>query len=170
MIKSRIRAKALVVGALAVVAPQSIAQTAAERGAFVMVQHGDTVAIERFVRAPDSVAVDLAIKTQGRFVYVARTAKDFTISQLALQYYLPNNAADAPPAQTALLTLKGDSVIAEIGGGAQKQVQRIKTTAGAVMLPPSSFVAFEQLTMKERAAGAAISVPIFATCGGATAT
>ncbi|HST06773.1 MAG TPA: alpha/beta fold hydrolase, partial [Gemmatimonadaceae bacterium] len=160
---------ALVLAASGAAATASPAQTPAERGAFVMVQRGDTVAIERFVRAPDSVAVDLVIKTQGRFVYVARTAKDFTISQLALSYYLPNNAADAPPAQTALLTLRGDSVIAEIGSGAQRQVQRIKTTAGAVMLPPSSFVAFEQLTMKERAAGGAISVPVFATSGGATA-
>ena len=109
------------------------------------------------------------IKT-GRFVYVARTAKDFTISQMMIQFYLANAAVDARPAQTALLTLKGDSVIVEVGSGVQKQTQRIKTAAGAVMLPPSSFTAFEQLTMKQRAAGGAISVPVFATAGGATAT
>lgn len=146
------------------------AQTVAERGAFVMVQRGDTVAIERFVRTPDSIAVDLVIKMQGRFVYVAKTAKDFTIAQMVVQYFQPNLTADALPAQTALLTLKGDSVIVEIGSGAQKQTQRLKTSAGAVMLAPSSFAAFEQLTMKQRAAGGSISVPIFATAGGATAT
>ena len=171
MTNSRFSAAALWLCACVAAAPlSSAAQTSAQRGAFVMVQRGDTVAIERFVRTPDSVAVDLVIKMQGRFVYVAKTAKDFTIEQLVLQYYTPNSAADARPAQTAVLTLKGDSVIAEIGSGPQKQVQRLKTTAGAVMLPASSFVAFEQLTMKQRATGGSISVPVFATTGGATAT
>jgi hypothetical protein len=63
----------------------STAQAPAERGAFVMVQRGDTVAIERFARTSDSIAVDLVIKMQGRFVYVARTAKDFAIAQMTLQ-------------------------------------------------------------------------------------
>jgi dipeptidyl aminopeptidase/acylaminoacyl peptidase len=49
-------------------------------------------------------------------------------------------------------------------------VQRIKTTAGAVMVVPSSLIPLEQSTMKQRAAGGAISVPIFTTSGGATAT
>ncbi|MGH7605263.1 MAG: alpha/beta hydrolase family protein [Gemmatimonadaceae bacterium] len=146
------------------------AAQAVDRGAFVMIQRGDTVAIERFTRARDSIAVDLTIKTQGRFVYVARTANDFTISQMNLQFYRPNAAPDAPPIQTAGLTLKGDSVIAEISGGGQKQTQRLKTVAGAVMLPPSSFTAFEQLTMRERAARQPVSVPVFATSGGRTAT
>jgi uncharacterized protein len=171
MTYSRSPAVALVVLAFTAIAPiSSSAQTAAERGAFVMIQRGDTVAIERFTRTPDSVAVDLVIKMQGRFVYVAKTAKDFTIDRLSLQYYAPNSAADARPVQTAVLTLKDDSVIAEIGSGPQKQVQRLKTTAGAVMLPASSFTAFEQLTMKQRVAGGTISVPVFATTGGATAT
>ena len=168
------RALFVVASILAIPLP-SAAQTAADRGAFVIVQRSDTAAIERFTRAPDSIAVDLAIKMQARFVYVARTAPDFTISQMAMSVYLPNAPADAPPAQTALLTLKGDSVIVEIGSGggaAPKQTQRIRTTAGAVMLTPSSFAAFEQLTMKLRAQPKAssrpLTVPIFATTGGVT--
>ena len=155
------------------------AQTAADRGAFLLVQRGDTVAIERFARASDSIAVDLSIKAQARFVYVARTAKDFTIPRLTIQVFLPNAAPDAPAAQTAVLTMKGDSVIAEIKGSAQSpaQTQRIKTVAGAIMQPPSSIAAFEQLTMKLRAMQRASAVnafeanttiAIFATAGGAT--
>lgn len=162
-----------------VIATSSIAQTAGDRGAFIIAQRGDTVAIERFARTPDSINVDLTVKMQARFVYVAKTAKDFTIPQIALQVYLLNAAADAPPAQSAVLTMKGDSVIAEISAAGQSQTQRIKTTAGAVMVPPSSIAAFEQLTMKARAferasAGKAIetshpfTVPVFATAGGAT--
>src|SRR6188474_3088088 len=88
------------------IAAFSDAQTIADRGAFVMAQRGDTVAIERFVRTPDSIAVDLTLKMQGRFVYLARTAKDFTISQMNIQFYLPNAAPDQPPVQTGVLTLK----------------------------------------------------------------
>jgi len=140
-------------------------------------QRGDTVAIERFARTADSITVDLTVKMQARFVYVAKTAKDFTIPQLAIQVYLPNAAPDAPAAQTAMLTMKGDSVIAEIRGGSQNVTQRIKTVAGAVMQPPSSTASFEQLTMKMRALQRASavnafeaqhSIPVVATGGGAT--
>jgi len=68
-----------------------------------------------------------------RFVYLARTARDFTISQMNIQFYLPNAAPDQPPAQTAVLTLRGDSVIAEISSRGQNQTQRLKTEAGALM-------------------------------------
>ncbi|MFL5483728.1 MAG: alpha/beta hydrolase family protein [Gemmatimonadaceae bacterium] len=157
-------------------AATSFAQAVSDRGAFVMIQRGDTGAIERFTRTPDSINVDLTVKTQARFVYVAKTAKDFTIPQMTLQVYLLNAAADAPPAQTAVITMKGDSAIAEIrGGSGQSQTQRIKTTAGAVMLAPSSMTVFEQLTMKARSApntgvesSHPFTVPVFATAGGVT--
>lgn len=156
------------------------AQAPADRGAFLLIQRDDTVAIERFARTTDSLGVDLNIKMQARFVYVAKLAPDFTIPRLVIQVFLPTAAPDAPPAQTAVLTMKGDTVIAEIGAGAgQKQTQRIKTVAGAVMQPPSSIVAFEQLTMKLRAMqrGSAVNafeakqpltIPVFATSGGVT--
>jgi len=176
---SRLFAVTIATASLAVIARSSIAQAAADRGAFIIIQRGDTVAIERFARTPDSVNVDLTVKMQARFVYVAKTAPDFTIPRIALQVYLLNAPADAPPAQSAILTMKGDSVIAEITAGGQSQTQRIKTTTGAVMIPPSSIAAFEQLTMKARAferasAGKAIetshpfTIPVFATAGGAT--
>ena len=176
---SRLFAVTIATASLAVIARSSIAQAAADRGAFIIIQRGDTVAIERFARTPDSVNVDLTVKMQARFVYVAKTARDFTIPQIALQVYLLNAPADAPPAQSAILTMKGDSVIAEITAGGQSQTQRIKTITGAVMIPPSSIAAFEQLTMKARAferasAGKAIetshpyTIPVFATAGGAT--
>jgi len=161
------------------IAAFSDAQTIADRGAFVMAQRGDTVAIERFVRTPDSIAVDLTLKMQGRFVYLARTAKDFTISQMNIQFYLPNAAPDQPPVQSAVLTLRGDSVIADVTAGGRTQTQRLKTEAGALMLPPSSITAFEQLTMRLRtvqrnASGQQFSAtqpftaPVFATSGGST--
>jgi len=152
----------------------ALAQTNADRGAFILVQRGDTVAIERFARTADSVAADLVVKAQGRIVYVGKIAPDFTFSRMTLQFYLPSAAPDAPPVQTAVLTMKGDSVIAEIGAGAQKQTQRLKTVAGAVMLPRSTTAAFEQLTMMLRAHKPplgptdSMTVPIFATSGGAT--
>ena len=171
MINSRFRKTVLVVIAFVMAMPfSSRAQTATDRGAFVIVQRGDTAAIERFVRTPDSIAVELAIKMQGRFVYVAHITPDLSIDRMTIQYFMPNAPADAPPAQTALLTEKGDSVIAEVGSGAQKQTQRLKTTTGAVMLPPASLTAAEQLMMKMRRAGHALSVPVFMTSGGVTTT
>ena len=164
---------------LALAARQSPAQSAVDRGAFIFVQRGDTVAIERFARASDSLAVDLNLKMQARFVYVAKVAPDFSIPRLAIQVYLPTAAPGAPPAQSAVLTMKGDSVIADLSGGGQQRTQRIKTMAGAIMQPPSSIAAFEQLTMKLRSmqrqtavnafeAKQAVTIPIFATGGGAT--
>jgi dienelactone hydrolase len=177
--KSKFPSAVLLALAMFAAAGSSSAQAAADRGAFVLVQRGDTLAIERFARTPDSIAVDLTVKMQARFVYIAKTAKDFTIPQLAIQVYLPNAAPDAPAAQTAMLTMKGDSVIAEIKGANQALTQRIKTVPGAVMQPPSSITAFEQLTMKLRAsqrssavdafeAKQALTIPIFSTAGGAT--
>jgi alpha-beta hydrolase superfamily lysophospholipase len=142
------------------------AQAGTERGAFVLVQKGDTVAIERFARSADSLAVDLAVKMQGRFVYTATLANDFTIPRMILLYYRPNVSADVAPAQTAIITVKGDSVIAEVSAGGNTVVQRLKGAIGAVLLPPSSFTAFEELTMRARSAGGAAEVPIFTTAGG----
>ena len=153
------------------------AQTAADRGAFILIQRGDTVAIERFARTTDSLTVDLNVKLQARFADVAKLSPDYTISRLTIQVYLPTAAPDAPPAQMAVLTLKDDTVVAEVGSGAQKQTQRIKTVPGAIMQPPSSIAAFEQLTMKFRAMQRASAVSafeasqtisVFATAGGAT--
>jgi alpha-beta hydrolase superfamily lysophospholipase len=142
------------------------AQAGTERGAFVLVQKDDTVAIERFARSADSLAVDLAMKMQGRFVYTATLAKDFSIPRMILLYYRPNVSADVPPAQTAIITVKGDSVIAEVSAGGNTSVQRLKGAIGAVLSPPSSFAAFEELTMRARSAGGAAEVPIFTTAGG----
>lgn len=159
------------------VASQSSAQGAADRGAFILIQRGDTVAIERFARTSDSLGVDLNIKMQAHFVYIAKLAPDFTLPRLAIQVYLPTTPPGAPPAQSAVLTMKGDSVIADLSGGGQNQTQRLKTVAGAVMQPPSSIAAFEQLTMKlrstQRASTAAapersVTIPVFATAGGVT--
>ncbi|MFL5502171.1 MAG: alpha/beta hydrolase family protein [Gemmatimonadaceae bacterium] len=145
------------------------AHTSVDRGAFIMVQRGDTAAIERFVRTPDSISVDLTIKMQGRFVYVAHTLPDLSIDRVVIQYFMANAPASAPPAWTSLLTLQGDDIIAEIGGGAQKQIQRWKTAVGAVMLPALSVTAVEQLTMKQRRASEAMNLAVFATSGGITA-
>src|SRR5689334_8771507 len=103
------------------------AQSSADRGAFILIQRNDTIDIERFARTADSLSVDMVVKMQARFVYVARLAKDFTISQMTIQVYPPTAAPDGPAAQTALLTMKGDTAIAEIRAGGQSQTQRIKT-------------------------------------------
>jgi alpha-beta hydrolase superfamily lysophospholipase len=158
----------LAIAAVLAISAFRTAQTSVDRGAFIMVQRGDTAAIERFVRTPTSIAVDLTIRMQGRFVYVAHTLPDLSIDRVEIQYFMANAPADASPAWTSLLTLQGDSIIAEIGGGAQKQIQRLKTAVGAVMLPALSVTAVEQLTMKQRRAGQAMHVPVFATSGGIT--
>ena len=174
-----VRTFAALIALLLASAVRSSAQTAADRGAFILIQRGDTVAIERFTRTTDSLTIDLNAKMQARFVDVAKLAPDFTISRLAIQVYLPTAAPDAPPAQMAVLTMKGDTVIAEVGSGAQTQTQRINTVPGAILQPPSSIAAFEQLTMKLRAtqrgtavgsfeANQALAIPVFATAGGAT--
>jgi len=142
-------------------------QSPSERGAFVMLQKGDTVAIERFTRSAESLNVDLTVKMQGRFVYLASFGPNHTIAKMILSYHRPNVPADAPAAQTATITMKVDSLVAEVsGGGTAPVTQRLKAAAGAILTPPSSFAALEQVTMRARAAGGRADVPIITTSGG----
>ncbi|MFL5509929.1 MAG: alpha/beta hydrolase family protein, partial [Gemmatimonadaceae bacterium] len=159
----------LAIAPILAISPLRSGHPSVDRGAFIMVQRGDTAAIERFVRTPDSISVDLTIKMQGRFLYVAHTLPDFSIDRVVIQYFMANAPADATPAWTSVLTLQGDDIVAEIGGGAQKQTQRLKTAVGAVMLPALSVTAVEQLTMKQRRASEAMNLAVFATSGGITA-
>ena len=152
--------------ALVIVPSRTNAQSPTERGAFVMLQRGDTMAIERFTRTTENLSVDLMVKMQGRFVYLASFGPNQVIAKMILSYYRPNVPADAPAAQTATFSMRPDSLVAEVGGGGGALVtQRFKAAPGAILSPPSSFAALEQVTRRARAAGGSADVPIVTTSG-----
>ena len=160
-------AVALIGAAMAlVVAPRRAnAQSPTERGAFVMLQRGDTMAIERFTRSTENLSVDLVVKMQGRFVYLASLGPNHIIVRMILSYYRPNVPPDAPAAQTATITMLPDTLVAEVSGGAALVTQRFKAAPRAILSPPSSFAALEQVTRRARAAGGSADVPIVTTSG-----
>ncbi|HEX7121558.1 MAG TPA: alpha/beta fold hydrolase [Gemmatimonadaceae bacterium] len=143
----------------------------AQRSAFVLIgPTGDTVAIERFSRSPDSVAAELLVQVAGaRFTFTAALGPDATVSRLVNEFRAASAPRDTTPAQRAIITFRGDSAIAEITTGTNTVVQRLGTQAGAVPFINPSFVLVEQIVRRARQMGGdSADVPVFVVQGGAT--
>lgn len=161
------RTLATVVAASVIVASPA----AAQREAFVLLSStGDTVAIERFSRTADSVASELLVQVAGaRFTFVATLAADASVSRLTNEVRPATTPRNASPAQSAVITFRGDSAIAEITTGGNTVVQRLGSQSGAVAFINPSFVLVEQIVRRARQiGGSSVDVPVFIVQGGQT--
>ncbi len=143
------------------VASRGHAQTTMDRGAFLMTIGNDTIVLERFARAPDTVQGSITIKGQPRQDYVATLGDDFTITGLSLAVFR-GTAADAAPVQRVVVSVEGDSIFAAINGA----VQRFGHAAGAVVLLNNSMALAEQFTRRARGVGGSVTIPAWAVSGG----
>jgi uncharacterized protein len=140
------------------------AQAAPERGAFILRVKGDTVVIERFTRTADSLQGSISAQGQPRIDYVATLGPGSVVRSLSVAAFAANAKADDAAIQRVVITMAGDSAIADVGG----RVQRIGTRAGAIPWINNSFALFELFTRRGRASGGVTELPLFAVTGGAT--
>ena len=79
------------------------------------------------------------------------------------------DSAKAPPRQTAVITLTGDSAFAKIDGGGPARTERLGTKAGALPYINPSFALVEVFLRRARTLGAnASEIPAFMVNGGQT--
>lgn len=143
---------------------------AAQRDAFVLRSGSDTIAVEQFTRTAKGVDADVLVKAMGvRFGLSAVLGADGSVRTLTNRAWSATDAADAPARQTAVLTFQGDSVIADLASGEQKQQQRLATRAGALPLVNPTFSLFELILERfRRAATDSAEYPGFMVAGGQT--
>ncbi|MGH7524218.1 MAG: alpha/beta hydrolase family protein [Gemmatimonadales bacterium] len=160
MTRSRILGWPLAVLALGLVAASLPGQDRGERGAFLMRNGADTIVIERFARTADTVQGSIALKGQPRQDYVAVLESGGHIASLTLNIFDAGNA-DTAPIRRVRMTMRGDSVVADVGG----TVQRFAVRPGAIPLLNNSFALAEIFTRRARAGGDAANVAVWALAG-----
>jgi hypothetical protein len=166
---ARLAASALLVpAAVAAQASAAAPPRGTERGAFVVLRAADTVAIERFVRAPtargDSTAADLAVRggPRARHTFVDSAG---LVPRYTTEGFAPGAAPAAPPAGRATLRFTADTVFAEVAPGG---AQRVAVRPGTLPWLNPSFVLVEQLVRRARALGGTrAEVPMVNVAGAA---
>jgi hypothetical protein len=156
--------------AVSLVATLGQLSSAQQRDALVLLVGTDTFSIERFARSKDRLDSEIFVKGQGaRVNFTATVTQDGSVSRLESQFRMAAADRDSPPAQRAIISFVGDSVIAEVSTGTQSATQRIKTTAGAVPYINPSFSLIEVLLLRARTIGGdSVQVPSFQVQGGQT--
>jgi uncharacterized protein len=136
----------------ATVAPQEPASPA-QRSTFVVLLAGDTLAVERVARTPRRVESDLTVRAQGvRLQFALTLAPAELVTSMDLNMRMIAAAPDAPPAQSATVTFRGDSAIVDVKAPA-RSTQRIAAGAGVLPLVNLSTAITEQLLRRARALG-----------------
>ncbi|MGE3615467.1 MAG: alpha/beta hydrolase family protein [Gemmatimonadales bacterium] len=143
---------------------------AAAQDQFLLRRGNDTISIERFRRTPTHLHAELLLRAGGvRTIFDGPIGPGVTIPRLESRFWLAADDTAAAPRQSAVLEFRGDSVVAEIASGANRQTQRLGTQAGALPHINPSFALMELAILRARTAGVA-EVPFFAVAGGATFT
>ncbi|MFI5309665.1 MAG: alpha/beta hydrolase family protein [Gemmatimonadales bacterium] len=141
------------------------AQGPTDRGAFIVRINGtDTLAIERFTRSADSLQGSLSVKNASRVEYVMTFLAPNVVRALSMNVFRTGATPDEAPSQRISLTMRGDSVVADVQGVAQ----RLATKPRAVPAINLSFAIFETFTRRARAAGGTTEEQYFAVNGGVT--
>ena len=136
---------------LAAALSMPVAARAQDRGAFVITSGADTILVERFTRAADSVRVVAELTGRARMIYVVRTGADASVSAVDLRAWGAGAPEGAPPLQSGRVVFAGDSTVATLEAGGPARVQTARGTRGALpMLSPSALM-LEQVLMRARA-------------------
>jgi dienelactone hydrolase len=133
-----------------------------ERGAFVLLAGRDTIAVERFSRGPARLEGDLSVRPSVRVAWTAALAPDGAVTRFEARTWTAAAAEGAPPAQTAMLEVRGDSAFTVAEGGGERQEARAAVTAGFVPFVNPSALLMEQILVQARRGGArdSVSVPV----------
>lgn len=136
----------------------------------LLLGNGDTVSVERFTRSATRLDSELLLKVAGaRLTMTATLAGDATVPRFENAFRPAGADPAAPAAQTAVITLVGDSAIAEITGGGRTVTQRLGSRAGAIPFVNPSFALTEQMVRRARILGdTTVTLPVFLVQGGQT--
>ncbi|HET6680507.1 MAG TPA: alpha/beta fold hydrolase [Gemmatimonadaceae bacterium] len=159
----------------AAVGGQSASAPAAQQGgretvaAYVFLVGDDTLGVERYTRTPSRLTGDVALRGQPRLVYDVPVVGDTAFGPMSLVVYGPGASADAAPLQRALITMMGDTAIAEVMVNGSSRLQKIASQANALPMVNQSAAMFELAVARWRQAGSTTAhFPIFFTAGGQT--
>jgi dipeptidyl aminopeptidase/acylaminoacyl peptidase len=153
---------------LAMFAGGNSAAAQTEQGSFVVLRGADTLAVETFTRTPTHLEGALVDRLQFyRQSYSAELAPDARVTQIVLELRRAAEDAKSPPMQHVKLVFQGDSVIGEMGAGADAKSQKFATTEGAIPFMNLGFALTEQALRRAKAQHLS-SVPLFVITGGQT--
>ncbi len=159
MVNRRWRYAALAAGFVGLLPAGASGQAASDEAAFVLLRGRDTVAVERFRRAPARLESDLSVPAgSARVRFDATLEPDGRVSALGLEA-----RQGAGPASEVALTFRGDSAFAEVAGA----LQRFAPGAGALPYVNLSISLLEQLVRRAQAVGGArVQLPMLDLAGG----
>ncbi|MHB1329599.1 MAG: alpha/beta hydrolase family protein [Gemmatimonadales bacterium] len=145
---------------------------AAQRNTFVLRSGNDTVAVEQFARTPQGLEAEALVKPMGlRFELSTVVSPDGSVRTLTSRAWSATDAPGTPARQVAVFTFRGDSVVADLATGEQKQQQRFVSRTGAIPVVNPTFSLFELLLERfRRAATDSADYPGFLISGGQTLT
>ncbi len=141
-------------------------QAPAARGGFIMQLGADTVVVERFSHAGDTLSGTVSVLGQPRLEYHAVQGADQLIHAMTFRVFPLGAAADAAPLQEVKATLRGDSAFIEVAG----QHRGYQTTAGALPLLNNSIAVTELFSRYARTHGDSVDIPGWSLSGGTTLT
>jgi len=128
-----------------------------ERGKFILLRNTDTVVVERYTRAGESLTGEMVIPGQTRITYAASMNSDMTVREMRVARY-DLTAADTGARDRATMRFVGDSVILEPVG-----VPAIRAAVPRGTLPyinPSPVFMELALRRARMIGGASVGIPI----------
>ncbi len=154
-------------------APQLAAHAADTTGAFVVLGRDDTIAVERYARAPGRVLGTIVHGDGTRIQYDAQVAPDEGITRLDLKLWRPGMPLDSRPAQHSITELHGparDSLVrVDRDSTGPTRVFRLVVPAGSQpYLIPSVGLAQQALRRARALGGAAPTLPLVLLNGNAS--
>jgi hypothetical protein len=157
--------------ALSVSSPALVGQSVADSGTFI-IRHGrDTVAIERFSRAPTKLDGTLALlnskRTSERYSAVIAPDATLPLIEVTVREGVDSGATKARIVQRARVIFKQDSAAVDEVGDAGLTTRLFQTEEGALPYLNLSFALVEQAVRRGRVKGGS-DVAFFNLGGGQT--
>jgi uncharacterized protein len=157
---------AVALAAAALASPSPASAQLVERAGYVVVQRGDTLAIEQVVTMGRETAVELVLPRQGiRWKFTLERTTDERVSSMESTVHMLAAHQGAPPVQAMSIRFTADTVVAAAMG----LEQRFPSREGAVPFVNLSAGSLQQLARRARAIGGArVELPVFILTGGQT--
>ncbi len=163
-------ALALVAGTLLLMLARPVAAQGATRTAAIILTRGtDTIVVQRIQRSGSSVTGVTAGAGAPRITNDYTLGADHLVTRLVFSAQGANAPADAPPLQSGVLTLGGDTAHFVIRAGGSERVLRPATKRDVIPLGNNDFIPMEQAVRRARLLGVTtLTVPVLALANGQT--